>query len=230
MNMNSPLRGFLMLCVVILASCDGCHGSGGGANACRTAAPICDPGMVCSSGTCVPCGGEGGACCVNGATTSCNGTLMCLMESSGEFCRNCGDIGEACCNSSGSQVCNAGGVCVSGSCQSVAALTCDPSGTIFSVGIQSMNLCALRVVEVRATSAANALSCAANSGMLASGEQVYEIPNTPITDYEMCVETESEGRRTTTVRAFGDFEASRCTRWTRCGDAGCTSVSMGACI
>ncbi|WP_241759196.1 hypothetical protein [Pyxidicoccus parkwayensis] len=166
---------------------------------------------------------------MSGATTSCNGTLMCVMESAGERCRNCGDVGEACCNSSGSQVCNTGGVCIGGSCQSVAALTCDDSGSIFNVGIQDMNLCALRVVAVRATSAANALSCATNSGMLGAGEQVYEIPNTPITDYEMCVETESEGRHTTSVRAFGDYEAQRCTRWTRCGDAGCTSVALGAC-
>jgi hypothetical protein len=93
-----------------------------------------------------------------------------------------------------------------------------------------MNLCAIRVVQIRAASAANAVSCATNTpGMLGTGEQVYEIPNTPITDYEMCVETESDGRHTTTVRAFGDYEAQRCTRWTRCGDAGCTSVAMGAC-
>jgi hypothetical protein len=159
----------------------------------------------------------------------CNGSLMCLMESGGEFCRDCGDVGEACCNSSGSQVCNAGGVCVGGSCQSVAAITCDPSGSIFRVGIQDANLCALRVVEIRATSAENALRCATTSGMLSAGEQAYAVPNTPPTDYEMCVETESEGRRTTAVRAFGEREAFRCTRWTRCGDTGCTSVAMGAC-
>jgi hypothetical protein len=92
-----------------------------------------------------------------------------------------------------------------------------------------MNLCGLRVVEVRATSAANALSCVTSSGMLAPGEQVHEAPGTPLLDYEVCVETESEGRRTTSVRAFGEFEAGRCARWTRCGDTGCTFVALGAC-
>ncbi|ATB45024.1 hypothetical protein [Corallococcus macrosporus] len=238
MKLNSPMRWLVMVFLAFLAGCGGCqtgsstcdssrHGTQG--CECRTSSASCNAGLACNSGKCEPCGGEGAVCCVNAAVTSCNGSLMCVMGSNGERCRNCGDVGEACCVSSGNQVCNPGGVCVSGNCQSVAALTCDDTGALYAVGIQDANLCAVRVVEVRARSAADALDCATSSGMLSPGERVFEVPGTPITDYEMCVETEGEGRRTTSVRAFGDFEAMRCTRWTRCGDVGCTSVAYGAC-
>ncbi|NTX33108.1 hypothetical protein HUA78_01520 [Myxococcus sp. CA033] len=237
-NLNSPLRGLLMLCMVVMAGCGSCQGStpscdpsqaGTEGCACRTDSASCNAGLVCNSGACVPCGAEGQECCVSGASGVCGGSLMCVMESAGEVCRNCGDLGEACCNSSGAQVCNAGGNCVGGACQSVTGGACDPGGSIFTVGIQDMNLCAVRVVEVRATTAANAMTCATTSGMLNSGEAFFEVPNTPIADFDMCVETESDGRRSTSVRAFGDFEARRCTLFTRCGAAGCVSVRPGIC-
>ncbi|NOJ82711.1 hypothetical protein HNV28_31085 [Myxococcus xanthus] len=238
---NLPLlRGLMMVFMALLAGCGGCQSSSSscspsqyGTNgcACRTDSASCNAGLVCRSGTCEPCGNEGGACCVNAGTTSCSGTLTCVMEAAGERCRNCGEVGEACCVSSGnSQFCRANAVCVSGSCQSVAAHTCDPNGSVYTVGIQDMNLCARRVVEVRASSPANALQCAGASGMLAADESVYEIPDTPITDYELCLESQSQGRRTTSVQAFEDYNALRCARWTRCGASDpCTSVTHGAC-
>ncbi|MCP3099985.1 hypothetical protein LZ198_14005 [Myxococcus sp. K15C18031901] len=239
MNLKTSLRGLLMLCMAVMAGCGSCQGSGipdcpsgmEGTNGCecRTGSASCDAGLQCRSGTCVPCGAEGSGCCVTGATTSCSGTLVCVMEADGEICRNCGDVGEACCNSSGSQVCNAGGTCVGGTCQSVAELTCDPNGTTFSVGIQDKNLCALRVVELRAANAANALMCATGSGMLGADDSVFETPNSPIIDYELCVTTAGGGRQTTSVRAFDDFGAMRCATWTRCGDTGCTLITWGAC-
>ncbi|WP_226994429.1 hypothetical protein [Myxococcus hansupus] len=239
--MTSPLRGLLMFFMAILAGCGSCQSSSScdpsqyGTNgcACRTDANSCNAGLTCQSGTCGPCGAEGGACCVSGATTSCNGTLSCVMEAAGERCRNCGEVGESCCTSSGnSQFCRSNAVCVSGMCQSVADLTCDPNGTIFAVGVQSKPArCGLRVVEVRASSLANAMQCAGSSGMLNSAtEELYEIPNTPLRDFEMCLVSAGQGRRTTSVQAFEDFNAERCARWTRCGDDDpCSSVTHGAC-
>ncbi|MCE9668029.1 hypothetical protein LY474_09415 [Myxococcus stipitatus] len=239
MNLKTPLRGLVMLCMVVMAGCGSCQGGGvpdcpSGAEGtqgceCRTETASCNPGLQCRDGACLPCGAEGSGCCVSGVTTSCSGSLVCVMESGGEFCRDCGDVGEACCDSSGSQVCNAGGTCVGGTCQSVAELTCDPTGTAFTVGILDEDECAVRVVEVRAASAANALMCASGSGMLAMGEALYEIPNSPIIDYELCVTTQGAGRQTTSVRAFDDLGARRCATWTRCGDTGCTSIAWGAC-
>lgn len=238
-NLNSPLRGLLMLCMVVMAGCGSCQAGNPGCDpsqagtqgcACRTDSASCNAGLACNSGTCVPCGAEGQECCVVSATGTCSGSLMCVMESGGELCRNCGDLGEACCNSASGQMCNPGGNCVGGSCRSATGGACDPAGSIFVVGVQDMNLCAVRTVEVRATTAANAMTCATTSGMLNAGESFFEVPNTPITDYEMCVETSAEGRRTTSVRAFGDFEARRCALFTRCGNDGCLSISPGRCM
>ncbi|MFY2557092.1 hypothetical protein ACN469_05630 [Corallococcus terminator] len=239
MNLNSPLRGLLMLCMVVMAGCGSCQGGGSPSCdpsqagtqgcACRTDSASCNAGLACNSGTCVPCGGEGQECCIVSAAGTCNGSLMCVMESEGELCRNCGDLGEACCNSSSGQMCNPGGNCVSGSCQSATGGACDPAGSIFTVGIQDRFQCAVRTVEVRATTAANAMTCAITSGMLNTGESFFEEPNTPITDYERCVESAPEGRRTISVRAFSDFGAHRCTTFSRCGDLGCSTNIPGRC-
>ncbi|WP_426756652.1 hypothetical protein [Myxococcus sp. Y35] len=240
MKPNSPLRGLLMLFMAILAGCGSCQSSSSSCDrsqygtegcACRTDSASCNAGLACQSGTCVQCGSEGEVCCVNAAVPFCHGTLACAMEASGERCRNCGEVGEACCVSSGnSQFCRSNAVCVSGTCQSVASMTCDPDGAVYAVGIQDDKLCAKRVVEVRASSPANALQCVSSSGMLAAGEAVYEIPNTPINDYDVCLESASEGRRTTRVQAFEEFNALRCARWTRCGDDDpCSSATLGAC-
>nr|WP_141325135.1 hypothetical protein [Myxococcus fulvus] len=238
-NLNSPLRGLLMLCMVVMAGCGSCQGGNSGCDPsqygtsgceCRTDSAGCDTGLACNSGTCVPCGGEGQECCVAASATYCGGSLMCVMESGGELCRNCGDVGEACCNSSGSQVCNAGGNCMGGTCQSIAATACDAGGTVFSLGIETKQFCAVRVVDVRATSAQRAMECATASALFDPMTEVLTAtPNLPIQDIEVCVETAAEGRRTTTVRAFGEYEAQRCARFTRCGSDGCLSVRLGAC-
>lgn len=65
----------------------------------------CNAGYVCSAGSCVVCGLDGGPCCGG----VCGSGLVCGAGT----CSACGDPSEPCCTGS---ACNTGAVCAGGSC------------------------------------------------------------------------------------------------------------------
>ncbi len=175
----------------------------------------CGLGLECLNGACTTCGADGELCCNE---LFCDSGLSCVFPTMGEpTCEPCGQLGGACCESDTTAFCASGSTCVDDRCID-ADDACDiPPGPGIAVGVIDENDCAVRIIAIDTNTFENAVPCART--MLEPGEQVYEVENPVMQDWDMCVTRGSTGSRSVTVSTFEEAAARDCA----CeGDLRCT--------
>ena len=111
-----------------------------------TSGQMCDPGLTCIDGVCIPCGLDGESCCFHGINIprSCDPGIAC--DASDNFpwptcTASCGAVGKPCCDIP-FDPCPAGGICgASNTCEGNASSGCG-TGTQHFAWIIDANRCA----------------------------------------------------------------------------------------
>lgn len=191
----------------------------------------CTSNTHCISGTCLPCGGAGEACC--GVMETCDVGTCDKSDDSEDVCRtSCGQAGQGCCTGN---ECAAGLYCdvaAPKTCVPTSQQACNGNKTWYVGVVDEDTRCALDAnIIVQANTAAEATTCAqsvAASTGLSPGSQLLppqETANNPA-DYQGCVQGNIvEGNSTVHFSAFTQSDAQACLQ------SFCLNcmVSMGPC-